>query len=132
MFPRPTESFERRRQLLERLSTVVHTPMLAPLVAIVLLLGAVACGPTVDMTIGDAAVTAAVKTALLNNRDIDGTLVTVRTQAGVVHLEGVQPSVEAAAQVVSIVRSVNGVLDVQSSITVGASPPTDPPSLVRE
>ena len=77
-----------------------------------------ACAPTIDATFGDAALVAAVKTALLNNREIDGTLVTVSCQAGVVHLSGTQPSPEAAAMVVRIVRGVDGVRDVQSTIAI--------------
>jgi hyperosmotically inducible protein len=85
---------------------------------LVLVLAVAACGKTVDATIHDASITAAVKTALLNDPSVDGTLVIVTTEAGVVRLTGNQPSNDAAARVVSIVRGVQGVRDVQSSISV--------------
>jgi osmotically-inducible protein OsmY len=44
--------------------------------------------------------------------------VTVQTVAGVVQLGGVQPTENAAAAVVAIVRKVDGVRDVQSNIVV--------------
>jgi osmotically-inducible protein OsmY len=75
--------------------------------------------PIVDRsTVSDAGVTAAVKTALLNDTRVDATQITVSTQSGVVSLGGSQPSREAAAEVVSIVRGVAGVRDVQSSIAI--------------
>ena len=77
------------------------------------------CAPAIDTTLPDAALTAAVTTALLNSDDIDGTLVSVRTRNSVVHLDGTQPSPEAVDRVLGIVRRVEGVRDVQSSIEVG-------------
>ena len=78
--------------------------------------------PVVDpATIADATITAAVTTALLNNPHIDGTQIAVRTEAGVVRLDGNQPTPQAAAEVVSIARDVQGVRDVQSAITVAAA-----------
>jgi len=89
------------------------------------LLAAVSCAAAIDTTIADATIVAAVKTALLNEPSIDGTLVTVRSEGGVVFLSGAQPTSEAAAQVVSLVRRVEGVRDVQSSISI--VPRSDPP-----
>jgi hyperosmotically inducible protein len=80
------------------------------------------CAPAIDATIADATVTAAVKTALLNEPAVDGTLVTVRTDAGIVHLGGTQPTADAAAAVVRVVRGVQGVRDVESAIEISASP----------
>jgi hyperosmotically inducible protein len=100
--------------------------VLARLSLAVLVLAAAGCAQTIDATIQDAAITAAVKTALLNDATVDGTLITVTTEAGVVHLTGEQPSKEEADRVVSIVRGVEGVRDVTSSIRVG-SPPPEPP-----
>jgi len=82
-------------------------------------IAASSCAPVIDTTIPDAALTAAVTTALLNSDDIDGTLVSVRTQNSVVHLDGTQPSPEAVDRVLGIVRRVEGVRDVKSSIEVG-------------
>jgi osmotically-inducible protein OsmY len=101
--------------------------MLIRIALLIVLLGAAGCGQTIDATMQDAAITAAVKTALLNSPAVDGTLVTVRTEAGVVYLQGVQPSPEAAAEVVAIVRGVSGVRNVESSVTAGAGPgPSEP------
>jgi BON domain-containing protein len=76
------------------------------------------CAPVIDTTIQDAALTAAVTTALLNSQAVDGTLVSVRSQNSVVHLDGTQPSPEAVNRVLEIVRGVEGVRDVESSIEV--------------
>jgi len=93
------------------------------------LVGVIGCAQTIDTTIGDAQITAAVKTALLNTDTIDGTLVSARAQAGVFYLRGVQPSPAAAAEVVAIVRGVTGVRDVQASLTVDTSGrTTNPPA----
>lgn len=96
--------------------------MLLRLMLILPLLG-VGCAPTVDATAADAGITAAVVTALLNDSSVDGTLVNVRTEAGVVYLEGQQPTTEAVADVVDIASGVEGVRDVQSSLTVGSAWP---------
>jgi osmotically-inducible protein OsmY len=106
--------------------------MLIRLVFTLAMLGVAACAQTVDTTIRDAAITAAVTTALLNSDAIDGTLVSVRTEAGVVYVQGVQPSQAAAVEVESIVRGVNGVRDVQASVTVAASPPAANPSVPQQ
>lgn len=81
------------------------------------------CAPAVDATAADAGITAAVVTALLNDSSVDGTLVNVRTEAGVVYLEGQQPTAGALMDVVDIAKRVAGVRDVQSSLTVGAAWP---------
>jgi len=83
-----------------------------------------ACAGTVDATMDDAAVTADVVTALLNDSRIDGTQVSVQVRRGVVHLAGVQPTAAAAMQVVEIARAVQGVRDVTSTIAVGGADPT--------
>jgi osmotically-inducible protein OsmY len=98
------------------------TGVLIRLGVLVVLLAAMACARAIDATIGDAAVTAAVKTALLNDPSVDGTLVTVQTDGGVVQLGGTQPTADAAAAVVRIVRGVEGVRDVESKIEVSPQP----------
>jgi hyperosmotically inducible protein len=96
--------------------------VLVRLAVVLAALAVAGCSHAIDATIADATITAAVKTALLNDPTIDGTLVTVRTEAGVVHLGGTQPTADAAATVVKIVRGVSGVRDVESSIEISASP----------
>ncbi len=96
--------------------------MLIRIAVLTTLLAAAGCATAIDTTMADATITAAVKTALLNDTTIDGTLVTVETSGGVVRLGGTQPTEEAAAAVVSIVRRVEGVRDVQSEIVVSPDP----------
>lgn len=84
--------------------------------ALALLVSVAACSRTIDTTIEDAAITAGVKTALLNDTAIDGTRVHVRTEAGVVHLSGEVGSQQEAERVLMLVRGVAGVRDVQSSL----------------
>jgi osmotically-inducible protein OsmY len=95
--------------------------MLSRIALTVCLAAASACGPTIDTSIEDAALTAAVKTALLNSTEIDGTLVSVTCRSGVVQLGGWQPSPEAAETALKIVRGVAGVVDVQSTIEIRPS-----------
>jgi osmotically-inducible protein OsmY len=93
-----------------------------PLTRIVLLLalasgaGATACARTIDTPIHDAAITAAVQTALLNAPSVDGARVDVRTHGGVVYLSGVLASDEEASCVQAIVRSVRDVREVESGL----------------
>lgn len=86
---------------------------------LLLLVTSVACSQTIDTTIQDAAITAAVKTALLNEPSVDGTRVDVRTIGGVVYLSGSAASAEEAATFVALVRGVAGVRSVEAS---GLSP----------
>jgi hyperosmotically inducible protein len=88
---------------------------------------AAACGQVIDTTIQDASITAAVKTALLNDAAVDATTVSVTTEGGVVKLSGVQPTAEAAAHIVSVVRGVQGVHDVESTIAIGPPPVPEQP-----
>lgn len=83
--------------------------------ALFLLVSTLACSHAIDTTIDDATITAAVKTALLNDRTIDGTRVDVRTEAGVVYLSGAVASTEEEARVQALVRAVPGVREVRSS-----------------
>ncbi len=101
------------------------------IVLAILLAAATACAPAIDTTIGDAALTAAVATALLNSPQIDGALIDISTEGGVVHLGGTQPTAESAAMAVSIVRGVQGVRDVQSAIAVGSAPLLDTDPVAR-
>lgn len=76
------------------------------------------CAPAISSSAGDATITAAVVTALLNNDQVDGTQVNVRTDGGVVYLEGTQSTSVAASEVVALARAVDGVRDVQAQIDV--------------
>jgi osmotically-inducible protein OsmY len=76
------------------------------------------CGAAIDTTISDASITAAVTTALLNDNRIDGTAIDVRTSGAVVHLSGAVASEDDLSYVVALVRRVESVRAVESSIVV--------------
>ena len=81
-------------------------------------MAAFGCGAVIESSISDASITAAVTTRLLNDDRIDGTAIDVRTSGGVVRLSGAVASADDAAYVVTLVRSVDGVRAVESSIVV--------------
>lgn len=81
-----------------------------------LLLGA--CGKTIGETIDDAAITARVKTALLNDAQVGGLRIDVDTTKGVVSLSGIVRSAEEERKAVELARRVNGVADVRSTLQV--------------
>ena len=76
------------------------------------------CGATIDTTVSDASITAAVTTALLNDDRIDGTAIDVRTSGGVVRLTGAVASADDLSYVLALVRRVESVRAVESSIVV--------------
>lgn len=90
---------------------------LSRIVLLVALASGPACSRTIDTTIQDATITAAVQTALLNDVSVDGARVDVRTDAGVVYLSGWVASAEEASRVLAIVRSVREVRGVESALT---------------
>jgi len=77
-----------------------------------------ACGKTVSETIDDATITARVKTALLNDPDIEFTRIDVDTVKGVVSLSGRVTSKEQQERAIAIARKVNGVRDVKSTLQI--------------
>jgi hyperosmotically inducible periplasmic protein len=77
-----------------------------------------ACGKTVSETIDDATITARVKTALLNDQDIEFTRIDVDTVKGVVSLSGRVTSKEQQERAVAIARKVDGVRDVKSTLQI--------------
>lgn len=87
-----------------------------------LLLAWGSCSRAIDTTIQDAAIAADVKTVLLNDAEIDGTTIDVRTSGGRVRLEGTARTPEEAARIVTRVRGVGGVREVESRISVEPLP----------
>lgn len=77
-----------------------------------------ACGKSVGETIDDAAITAQVKTKLLNDPDVGGLRIDVDTTKGVVTLSGVVKSKAEESKAISLARSVDGVKDVKSTLQV--------------
>jgi osmotically-inducible protein OsmY len=77
-----------------------------------------ACGKSVGDTIDDAAITAQVKTALLNDPATGGLRIDVDTFKGVVTLSGRVKSQAEAAKAISIAQGTQGVSDVKSTLQV--------------
>lgn len=88
--------------------------------ALVLLLTMVfaSCGRSVGETIDDAAITARVKTALLNDPEVSALRIDVDTTLGVVTMSGVVKSQAEAQRAVQLARGVRGVKDVRSTLQV--------------
>jgi hyperosmotically inducible protein len=81
------------------------------------------CGPSVRDTIDDAAITARVQTALLNDPDIGASKIGVRTTSGVVALSGTLASKTEQDRALALVHQVPGVRDVQDLIQVSNQKP---------
>ncbi len=69
----------------------------------------------------DAAITAKVKSKLLDDPAVSGTQISVETMNGVVQLSGSAKSAEAERRALQIARSVEGVKSVRDSIEVRQS-----------
>jgi hyperosmotically inducible protein len=75
--------------------------------------------PTVGQKIDDAAISAKVKTALLTAENVNGTDISVETNAGRVILSGVVPDQSQIDRAVATARNIEGVVDVESRLAVG-------------
>jgi len=95
---------------------------LAVAVAAPLLLSA--CGKTVNQSIDDATITTRVKTALLNDQQIDATRIGVHTVDGVVTLSGTVRTPAEATRALEITREIPGVKDVKSTLRANPTPPS--------
>ena len=73
---------------------------------------------TAGAYIDDTAITATVKTRMLENEDVAGTSITVETLNGTVMLSGFAKSELEKATAVSIARKVDGVKSVKNEIIV--------------
>jgi hyperosmotically inducible protein len=87
-------------------------------------LATIACGgaattrAAVSGPVDDGTITTRVKTALLNEKDMDPTRIDVQTANGVVTLTGTVKSKEAETRAIAAARNVRGVTDVKSSLRV--------------
>jgi len=88
--------------------------------SLVLPLVTFACGKTIGETMDDATITTRVKTALLNDPDVNATRIDVSTAAGVVTLSGDVRSKSEADRAVQVARTVQGVKDVRSALKIGS------------
>jgi hyperosmotically inducible protein len=88
--------------------------------AFVFSLAAAACGAKpIGNTMDDATITAQVKTALLNDPQLNATKIDVSTSNGVVTISGTVKSQPEQQRAIQLARQVNGVRDVRSNLTVG-------------
>jgi len=83
------------------------------------LLGACGGGKAVSSTIEDASITAQVKTALLNDTEINATRIDVSTANGVVTMSGSVASAAEQERAIQLVRQVSGVRDVRANLAIG-------------
>lgn len=77
-----------------------------------------ACGKSVGETIDDATITAQVKTALLNDKDVGGLRIDVDTFKGVVTLSGAVKTAAEREKAITLARQVKGVKDVKSTLQI--------------
>ena len=100
-------------------------PAHAALVALTILCAATACagGPkpqmgSVGISLDDGRIAAAVRTALVNERDLGLRDIAVDVRQGVVFLSGQVRTLEEAQHAATVVRGVQGVRDLTSSLSV--------------
>ena len=92
-----------------------------PLIALIALpLIVTACAQAVDETIDDATITAAVKTALINDPQVGAMKIDVDTANGVVTLSGIVASQADAEHAMALARRAPGVKDVKAELRVNA------------
>ncbi|BEV18072.1 BON domain-containing protein [Herbaspirillum sp. DW155] len=104
------------------------TSFVAPLLAAGLFIAAVPVVQAADAPsaqkagayIDDAVITAKVKAALLEDKQVSSMKINVVTKDGVVTLKGSVPSAELGQHALQLVAGVEGVRDVKSDLTVKA------------
>jgi len=73
---------------------------------------------TVGAYVDDTAITTAVKGRFLDNKDVDGTSISVETLNGTVMLSGFAKSAKEKTTAEAIARNVNGVKSVKNEIAI--------------
>jgi osmotically-inducible protein OsmY len=101
----------------------IRTPAVAVLLAVTAVLGVSACAPTATRQssgeyVDDAAITARVKGALLNEPNVKATAINVETYRGVVSLSGFVDSQDMASKALSKAKGVSGVREVKNDMRV--------------
>jgi hypothetical protein len=79
------------------------------------------CAKTISDTVDDVTITARVKTALLNDTELDATKIDVDTSEGVVTLSGTVKSEPEASRAIDLTRRTPGVKDVKSTMQIGSA-----------
>jgi hyperosmotically inducible protein len=90
---------------------------LATAIAMVVLIIA-ACARTVSQNTDDATITTRVRTALLNDRTVNGSTIDVSTVNRVVTLSGRVRTAQERERAVAIARGTGGVADVRSQLQI--------------
>ena len=100
----------------------IRTTLMAAAIAVTLVTAAGCAVSRGQQTAGayvdDTAITATVKSRMLENKDVAGTSITVETLNGTVMLSGFAKSQAEKAMAESIARKVDGVRSVKNEITV--------------
>jgi len=100
----------------------IRTTLMAAAIAVTLVTAAGCAVSRGQQTAGayvdDTAITATVKSRMLENKDVAGTSITVETLNGTVMLSGFAKSQAEKARAESIARKVDGVRSVKNEITV--------------
>ncbi len=73
---------------------------------------------TIDVSLEDGRISAAVRTALLNERDLGVREIAVESRRGVVTLSGTVRSADEAQRAETLAREVKGVREVKSALRV--------------
>jgi hyperosmotically inducible protein len=79
-----------------------------------------ACGRTVTVSMDDQAITARVRTALLNEPNLSARDITVQTSRRVVTLSGTVPTGEERDLAIAVARRSAGVADVHSELRIAS------------
>jgi hyperosmotically inducible protein len=87
---------------------------------VIAMLTPVSCARPVTQNTDDATITTRVKTALLNDRTVNGLTIDVSTASGVVTLSGRVRTAQERDRAVAIARGTSGVAGVRSTIDVAS------------
>lgn len=78
-----------------------------------------ACAKAVGDTVDDASITTRVKTAFVNDPVVGAERIDVDTFKGVVTLSGRVKTKESEAKAIELAKTIRGVSDVKSKLTIG-------------
>lgn len=81
----------------------------------------ISSGSSSGSPIEDAAITAKVKAALIEDKQVSGLKINVTTEQGVVRISGAVPSSDVGQRALELAAGVKGVRDVKSELTIKAA-----------
>lgn len=90
--------------------------LIAALLALII---SAACAKAVGDTVDDASITTRVKTAFVNDLVVGPERIDVDTFKGVVTLSGRVKTKESEAKAIELAKTIRGVTDVKSKLTIG-------------